>query len=70
MVNGLSPEELADHYVALGLAVTPDMSALIEELRAAAGPRLLEIIVEINKEMLKGKPKETQDTEYADYTRY
>ena len=70
MPDGLSPEELAEHYIALGLAMHPDMAALIEELRLASGPRLLEIIVEINKEMLKGKPKETQDTEYADYTRY
>lgn len=70
MPEGLSPEELADHYVALGLAVTPEMMALIEEMRAAAGPRLLEIIVLINKEILKGKPKAEQDTQYSDYVRY
>jgi hypothetical protein len=69
-VGSLSPEELADHYVAIGLAMHPDMAALIEELRLASGPRLLEIIVELQKGLLKGKPKEVQDTEFADYTRY
>ena len=68
--EGLTPEELAEHYIALGLAMHPDMAALIEELRLASGPRLLEIIVELQKEILKGKPKETQDTEYAEYTRF
>jgi hypothetical protein len=66
----MTPEELADHYVALGLAMHPYMAALIEELRLASGPRLLEIIVEIQKGLLKGKPKEVQDTQFADYTRY
>ena len=68
----ISIPEFVESLQKLGLAMSPELEALINELLEAKASRALEIIVEIHKELmgLQLKAEDNTQDKMKDYVRF